>query len=161
MSGGFIIRAAKPGDEDAILEMLWAFAQFEKLTHIFNLARDIIARDFMGPNARVNCEVAEVDGKLGGLMIWYRGYGTFSATPHLYLEDVYVVPEYRLRGIGRAFLKRLAQKAVEEGTPRIDWVVLDWNTPAIEFYRRIGAKVADEWRMCRITGTALSELAER
>ncbi len=161
MSKAFIIRAARPGDEDAILEMLWAFAQFEKLTHIFNLAREIIARDFIGPNARVNCEVAECDGKLAGLMIWYRTYGTFEATPYLYLEDVYVMPEFRLRGIGRAFLKRLAQQAIKEGTPRIDWIVLDWNTPAIEFYHRIGAKLAEEWRMCRITGTALANLAEK
>ena len=160
MSAGFTLRAARAGDEDAILEMLWAFAQFEKLTHIFNLARDVIARDFIGPNARVQCEVAEVDGKLAGLMIWYRTYGTFEATPYLYLEDIYVAPEYRLRGIGKAFMQRLAQHAVKEGISRIDWIVLDWNAPAMEFYRRAGAKVAEEWRVCRLTGVALTELAE-
>ena len=158
---GIVIRNARAGDEDAILSLLRDFAEFEKLSHTFKLTREIIARDFLGEHARVNCDVAEWNGAIAGVMVWYRTYGTFEATPYLYLEDIYVRPEFRRCGIGRAFLKRLAQHALSEGVPRIDWIVLDWNAAAIDFYRGLGAKLAEEWRFCGVRGSALRDLAER
>jgi GNAT superfamily N-acetyltransferase len=159
VSGDFAIRTARAGDEDGILALLWDFAVFEKLTHIFELTRETVARDFVGPAARVRCDVAECDGAIAGVMIWFRTYGTFRAQPVVYLEDIFVAEPYRRRGIGTAFLKRLAQHAVEEGACRMDWIVLDWNARAIDFYRRIGASLPGEWRICRIEGEALTALA--
>jgi diamine N-acetyltransferase len=113
----------------------------------------------MGERRRVQCEIAEWDGEPVGLMIWFRTYGTFQAAPVLYLEDIFVDARFRRRGIARACLKRLAQHAVAENAVRIDWLVLDWNSRAIEFYKSIGAPVAEEWRICRLTGDALTALA--
>ena len=160
MTAEFTIRGARAGDEDSILSLLWEFAIFEKLTHIFKLKREIIARDFMGEAARVNCDVAECDGSIAGVMIWYRTYGTFEAAPYLYLEDIYVRGEFRRRGIAKAFFAHLARRARDEGAARIDWIVLDWNAPAIAFYRGIGAKLVDEWRICRLSGEALERIAQ-
>ena len=160
MTAAFTIRRARPGDEDSILALLWEFAIFERLTHIFKLKREIIARDFMGEAARVNCDVAECDGSIAGVMTWYRTYGTFEATPYLYLDDIYVRAEFRRRGIAKTFLRHLARRARDEGAARIDWIVLDWNAPAIAFYRGIGAKLADEWRICRLSGEALERIAQ-
>jgi ribosomal protein S18 acetylase RimI-like enzyme len=93
-------------------------------------------------------------------MTWYRTYGTFEATPYLYLDDIYVRAEFRRRGIAKTFLRHLARRARDEGAARIDWIVLDWNAPAIAFYRGIGAKLADEWRICRLSGEALERIAQ-
>jgi GNAT superfamily N-acetyltransferase len=155
-----VIREAHPGDEDAIHAMLLEFAEFEKLTPLFKLTPEIIARDFMGTHARVQCEVAEWEGAIAGLMICSPGYGTFSAAPVIFIEDIFVLPKFRRRGIGKAFLKRLAQRAVVEGVKRVHWIVLDWNMHAIEFYKSIGAAVADEWRVCNLSGEALARLAQ-
>jgi diamine N-acetyltransferase len=160
VTGALVIREAEPGDEDAILAFLKAFAEFEKLTHTFRLTHEIIRRDFLGANRRVQCDVAQWDGKAAGLMIWYRIYSTFQAAPIFYLEDIFVEPSLRRRGIGTAFLKHLAQAAVAEGAIRVDWIVLDWNARAIAFYERIGARLADDWRICRLTGDALAALAK-
>ena len=160
MSAGFTIREARAGDEESILALLWEFAIFEKLTHIFKLNRESIARDFMGEAARVCCDVAECEGTIAGVMIWYCTYGTFEATPYLYLEDIYVRAEFRRRGIAKAFFRHLARRARDEGVARIDWIVLDWNAPAIAFYRGLGAKLADEWRICRLSGEALERIAQ-
>ena len=137
-----------------LLAMFRAFAEFEKLPH--RLTSEIIGRDFLGDHRRVQCDVAEWDGVLAGVMAWLRTYATFQAAPVIFLEDVFVRPEFRRRGIGRAFLKRLAQQAVAEGAVRVHWIVLDWNISAIEFYESIGAPVAQEWRLCGLTGDALS-----
>ena len=155
---GLVIREARTGDEDAIFAFLWAFAEFEKLTHAFRLSREIIVRDFLGERRRVQCAIAEWEREPAGLMIWYRNYSTFQAAPVFYLEDLYVEPELRRRGIGTAFLKHLAGQALKEGAVRIDWIVLDWNAPAIDFYTRIGARLAKDWRICGLGADSLAAL---
>jgi GNAT superfamily N-acetyltransferase len=104
----------------------------------------------MGEHRKVQCEVAEWDGTFAGLFVWFRNYATFQAAPVLLLEDIFVRPEFRRRGIGRAFFRRLAQVARAEGAARIDWVVLDWNAHAIEFYASIGAPIVKDWRICHL-----------
>jgi GNAT superfamily N-acetyltransferase len=157
---GLVIRDARPGDEETILALLQAMAEFEKLTHIFRLTREIVARDFIGEHARVHCEIAQWDGAPAGLMIWFRTYGTFQAAPVLYLEDIFVAPAFRRRGIAHALLQRLARRAKEEGAIRIDWYVLGWNSDAIAFYESVNAPVADEWRICRLDADAITALAK-
>jgi GNAT superfamily N-acetyltransferase len=160
VSGLLAIRDARAGDEAAIVDCLRDFAEFEKLSHTFRLTPAIVARDFMGAHRRVQCDLAEWDGAIAGLMIWFRTYATFPAKPLLFLEDIYVRPEFRRRGIGRAFFRHLAQIARAEGAARIDWVVLDWNKPAIEFYESIGAPIVKDWRVCNVHGDALERLAQ-
>ena len=160
MSGALVIRDARLGDEAAIHALLWEFAEFEKLTHKFQLTRELISRDFIGEQRRVQCDVAEWDGALVAVMIWYRMYGTFSASPALFLEDLYVRPEFRRRGIAKALLRQLVGYAGEEGANRIGWFVLDWNAPAMEFYDRIGARPAPEWRIYSWDAEAFRRLAD-
>ncbi len=145
-----VIRDARSGDEDSILQFLRDFAVFEKLTHTFRLTREIIARDFMGKDRRVQCDIAEWEGKPAGLSIWFRQYSTFQAAPVFYLEDIYVAPSHRSRGIATELLKHLAQQAHDENAVRVDWIVLGWNASAIAFYERMGARLADDWRVCRL-----------
>ena len=160
MIAPLVIRGARPGDEDGIVSCLREFAEFEKLTHTFRLTPEIVARDFMGKTKRVECDVAECGGDLAGLIVWFRTYVTFRAAPIIFLEDLFVRPQFRKRGIGRAFLRRLAQIARAEGVVRIDWAVLDWNADAIAFYESIGAPIAKDWRICNLQGDALERLAQ-
>ncbi len=160
MSDSFVIRDARPGDEDAILALLREFAEFEKLMHKFRITRDIIARDLMGDRRRVQCDVAECDGVLAGVMIWYRIYGTFEACPALFLEDLFVRPEFRRRGIGKGLLAQLVRYAIDEGANRIDWCVLDWNTPAMDFYDEIGAHAVSDWKVYRLGADAFHRLVD-
>lgn len=160
MSDALVIRDARPGDEGAIHALLWEFAEFEKLTHRFHLTPEVISRDFMGDRRRVQCEVAELDGALVGVMIWYRIYGTFSARSALFLEDLYVRPKFRRRGIAKALLRQLVRYAREESANRIGWFVLDWNTPAMDFYDRIGARPVPEWRIYSWNADAFDRLAD-
>jgi ribosomal protein S18 acetylase RimI-like enzyme len=157
VSDGLIIRDARAGDEGDILALLKEFAEFEQLTHIFRLTREIIARDFIDEHRRVICQIAEVDGATAGVMIWCRTYATFSASPGIYIEDLYVRPQFRRRGIAKALLQRLAR---EDGANYIHWCVLDWNRAAAEFYERIGAARTAEWELYRISGEALQQLAK-
>jgi GNAT superfamily N-acetyltransferase len=160
VSDPLLIRDACPGDEDAILAMLREFAEFEKLTHKFHITCEAISRDLMGDKRRVQCDVAEWDGVLAGVMIWYRIYGTFEARPALFLEDLFVRPAFRRRGIGKGLLRRLVRYARDEGVNRIDWSVLDWNTPAMDFYDEIGAHAVSDWRVYRLGADAFHRLAD-
>lgn len=142
-----VIRDARAGDEATIHALLREFAEFEKLTHTFRLTTQVISRDFMGDGRRVQCDIAEWDGATAGIMIWHRTYGTFSARSGLFLEDIYVRSDFRRRGIAKALLRRLVSYARAEEAHRIGWVVLDWNTPAMDFYERIGARAVPGWRI--------------
>jgi len=155
-----VIRDARPGDEEPIVACLRDFAAFEKLGHMFRLTPGIVARDFMGGHRRVQCDVAEWEGTFAGLIVWFRNYATFQAVPIIFLEDIFVRPEFRRRGIGRAFFRHLAHVARTEGAAGIDWIVLDWNAHAIAFYESIGAPIAKDWRICRLRGAALEQLAQ-
>jgi len=160
VSDALVIRDARSGDEAAIHALLLEFAEFEKLTDKFHLTPEIISRDFVGDRRRVHCDVAEWDGALVGVMIWYRMYGTFSAGPALFLEDLFVRPAFRRRGIAKALLKQLVRYAGEEGAVRIGWFVLDWNEAAIDFYDRIGARPAPEWRVYSLDADAFHRLTD-
>jgi GNAT superfamily N-acetyltransferase len=155
-----VIRDARLGDEDSIYALLWEFAEFEKLTHRFHLTRDVVTRDFIGEKRRVQCDVAEWDGTIVGVMVWFRNYRTFEGHPGLFLEDVFVRPEFRRRGIGTAFLRQLVRYARDEGATHVDWCVLDWNTPAMEFYEEIGARPFSGWQFYRLNADAFHRLAD-
>jgi GNAT superfamily N-acetyltransferase len=160
VSGALLIRDARAGDETAIHAVLWEFAEFEKLTDKFHLTPEAISRDFMGEKRRVQCDVAEWDSSLVGVMIWYRIYGTFSARPALFLEDLYVRPEFRHRGIAKALLRQLVHYARGENANRIGWFVLDWNKAAMDFYDRIGAQLVPEWRIYSLEADAFHRLVD-
>ena len=160
MSDALVIRDARPGDEDAILALLKDFAEFEKLTHTFRLTREVISRDFMGATRRVHCGVAELGGAIVGVMTWYRTSSTFQATQALFLEDLFVMPQFRGKGVAKALLKQLAHHAAKEGVTRIEWSVLDWNKVAIDFYAGVGARKISGWESYRLSGDALERLAK-
>ena len=160
MSEALVIRDAQPGDEEAIVALLWEFAAFEKLTHKFRLTREIVARDFMGETRRVQCDVASWDGAVVGVMVWFRTYGTFGGSPGLFLEDVFVRPAFRRRGIGKAFLRQLVRYAIDQGAGGIEWRVLDWNRAAMDFYDGLGARLASDWRIYRLASDAFDRVAE-
>ena len=159
MSGALVIRDARSGDEAAIHAMLFELAVFEKLTDKFRLTPEVISRDLMGGRRRVQCDVAEWQGDPVAVMVWYRMYGTFSASAALFLEDLYVRPEFRRRGIAKALLRHLVRYARDEGANSIGWFVLDWNTPARDFYDGIGARADSEWRIYRWNADAFDRLA--
>ena len=154
------VRDARSGDEDALLKLLREFAEFERLTHLFQLTPGIITRDFIGRDRRVTCAVAEWDGTLIGVMTWFYSYRTFAAKFGIFLEDLYVKPEFRRRGIAKTMMQHLAQRALGEGADRIDWCVLDWNRNAADFYLRLGAKSAPEWQTYGLDANALARLAK-
>jgi GNAT superfamily N-acetyltransferase len=160
VSEALVIRVAQRGDEAAIHALLREFAEFEKLTDKFHLTTEIISRDFIGDKRRVQCDVAGLGGELVGVMIWYRIYGTFSARSLLFLEDLYVLPEFRRRGIAKALLRHLVHCARAENASRIGWFVLDWNKAAMDFYDRIGAHLVPDWRIYSLDSDAFHRLAD-
>jgi GNAT superfamily N-acetyltransferase len=153
------IRRAVAGDEELILTLLVEFAEYEKLTHAFHLTKEIIARDFFGPAPAAFCYVAHKGGKPVGLATWYWIYATFAASRGIFLEDLYVRAEHRGSGYGKALLAHLAKEALANGAIRIEWSVLNWNKPSIDFYERLGAKPNTEWTIYRISDAPLKALA--
>jgi GNAT superfamily N-acetyltransferase len=154
------IRPAIPGDEAVILEQIRGLAEYERLVHEVEATPELIAGSLFSANPRVFCDIAEWDGAPAGFALWFYNYSTFLGRHGIYLEDLFVWPEFRSYGIGRAMLIRLARRCVEEGLGRLDWSVLDWNEPAISFYRKLGATLREEWTGCRVDGEALRRLAE-
>jgi GNAT superfamily N-acetyltransferase len=120
-----------------------------------------IAASLFGPAPRVFCDIAEADGEPAGFALWFYNYSTFKARHGIYLEDLYVRPRLRGRGIGKALLKQLASRAVREGCARFEWWVLNWNEPSIEFYKALRAKPMEDWTVFRLDGEALTRLAEQ
>ena len=152
---GFTLRAAEPRDVDALVRLIESLAEFEHLTHLLRVSADKLAPHLFGASPAAEAWVAEVDGEVVAFALFLRNFSTFLAQPGLYLEDLFVSPAQRGRGIGAALLKRLGALAVERGYGRFEWSVLDWNTSAIRFYERMGATVMPDWRICRIAGAAL------
>jgi GNAT superfamily N-acetyltransferase len=113
-----------------------------------------------GPAPRVFCELAEWAGEPAGLALWFANFSSFRGRHGIYLEDLYVRPDYRRRGIARALFCHLARRCLAERWTRFEWSVLDWNTPSITFYKSLGAELLDEWTMCRVSGNALARLAQ-
>ena len=155
------IRPARPGDEGLVLAFVRELAEYEKLLDSVVATQDSLRAALFGPNPRVFCDIAEADGEPAGFALWFYNYSTFQGKPGIYLEDLYVRPQFRKKGIGKALLVHLAQLAVEQGCGRYQWQVLDWNTPSIEFYESLGAKVMKEWLTMRVSGESLQRLGEK
>ena len=154
------IRTATPADVPQILSFIRALAAYEREPDAVTATEADLMRDGFGLNPFYSCLIAEHDGQPAGFAFYFFNYSTWMGRPGLYLEDIYVQPEFRGLGIGKALLQQVAAIAVEKNCPRLQWEVLDWNTPAIEFYRAMGAEFLDEWRNVRLTGEALKRLAD-
>jgi len=153
------IRSAAPADVRLILELIRELAEYEKLAHQVVATEEDIRNSLFGPRPAAECLIAEFDGAPAGFALFFHNFSTFLGKPGVYLEDLYVKPELRGKGIGRKLLAHLAQLAVTRGCGRFEWAVLDWNEPAIGFYRSIGARMLDDWKINRLTGEALERLA--
>ncbi|WP_029353116.1 GNAT family N-acetyltransferase [Bosea sp. 117] len=154
------IRPARPGDAAVILAFVRELAEYERLLHEVEATVEDLDAALFGPQPRVFCDIAEWEGEPAGFALWFYNFSTFRGRHGLYLEDLYVRPDLRGRGIAMALMRRLARRCLDEGLGRFEWWVLDWNEPAIRFYRRIGAEPMDEWTVQRVTGEALRKLAE-
>jgi GNAT superfamily N-acetyltransferase len=153
------IRPATRADLPQILRFIRALAAYERAPEAVEATEAGLERDGFGANPFYFCLMAEYDGRAAGFALCFFNYSTWLGRPGIYLEDLFVEPEFRGLGIGKALLERVAAIAVEKGCLRLEWAVLDWNTPAIEFYRAMGAEFMDEWRSVRVTGEALERLS--
>lgn len=155
-----VIRIATKADVPLILSFIRALAEYERAPHAVVATEGDLLRDGFGPNPFYTCLIAEHDGRPAGFAFFYFDYSTWNGRPGIYIEDIFVYPELRGRGIGRSLMQRLAAIAVEKGCARLKWAVLDWNTPAIDFYRAMGAELQKEWLYVRLQGEALKRLAQ-
>jgi GNAT superfamily N-acetyltransferase len=155
------IRAARPADSALIYALVKELAEYEKLVNEVAATPEQIAAALFCDEPRLYCDIAEWDGAPAGFAVWFLNFSTFRGRHGIYLEDIFVRPVYRGRGIGKALLRNLARRCIERGYGRCEWAVLDWNAPSIDFYRSIGAQVMDEWKICRLSGEALAALASR
>jgi GNAT superfamily N-acetyltransferase len=153
------IRPAVPADAALIMGFIAELAEYERLSHAVEAREADIARDLFGPAPRIFCDIVEADGEPIGFALWFYNYSTFKGRHGVYLEDLFVRPTARGRGAGKALLRRLARRCVDEGLGRLEWAVLDWNQPAIGFYDALGAQAMSEWIVRRLTGEALAKLA--
>ncbi len=154
-----MIREAKISDVPAIYQLIIDLAVYEKEPDAVIASPDDIKENLFGANPVAFCHVAEVDGKVVGIAIWFLNYSTWLGKAGLYLEDLFVNPEYRGKGLGLELMKTLAKLCVERGYERFQWWVLDWNEPSINFYKAIGAEAMDEWTVYRLSGNALRSFA--
>ncbi len=153
------IRPVRPEDAATIANLVYELAVYEKLERFAQATPDDFRRHLFGPRPVAEAMVAEIDGAAVGFALWFTTFSTFRGRPGLYLEDVYVRPQFRGQGIGKALLANVARLARERGCARLEWSVLNWNTPAIGFYRSLGARPMDEWTVYRIADRPLEELA--
>jgi GNAT superfamily N-acetyltransferase len=156
----YTIRPATPADVSAIFALVVALGEYEKLAHEMVGTPEDLEQGLFGKRLFAEAIVAEADEKAVGFALYFYSFSTFLMKPGIYLEDLFVSPDYRRQGIATALLKYLANHAVEQGCGRLEWSVLDWNENAITFYKRIGAILMDEWTGCRVTGKALVDLAK-
>lgn len=159
MLSALTIRAATSSDASLILDFIRALAIYEKLEHEVKASEADIVRDLFGSEPKVFCEIAEWEGKPVGFVLWFYTYSTFQGRHGIWLEDLFVDPALRGKGIGKALLVHLARRCVDEGLGRFEWWVLDWNEPSIEFYKSQGGVMQDEWTKVRVDGEALVALA--
>ena len=155
-----IIRRARPDEAGLVLSLVRELAEYEKLLHEVEATEAMIAVALFAGNPRLFCDIAEWNGEPAGLAVWFINFSTFSGRSGIYLEDLFVRPGQRGKGIGKALLAHLAKQCVANGWSRLQWSVLNWNTPSIEFYKSLGAVLMDEWTVCRIGGPALTALAQ-
>jgi GNAT superfamily N-acetyltransferase len=156
----FEIRDANESDVPLILQFIRDLAEYEKLRHLVVATEAELRTTLFGSAPYAEVIIAEEDGTPAGFALFFHNYSTFLAQPGIYLEDLFVKPEYRGRGYGKALLARLARIARERNCGRVEWAVLDWNEPSIAFYESLGARKMDEWHTFRLTGPALDRLAK-
>jgi GNAT superfamily N-acetyltransferase len=161
MSSNLVVRLAEPNDCSVIFELIQALAEYEKLSHAVTGNPEALKEHLFGTPRYVEAAIAEYVGQAVGFALFFRNYSTFLTKPGIYLEDLFVLPEYRRKGIGKALLTKLAQIAIERDCGRLEWSVLDWNESAQAFYRHMGAAILDEWRICRVMGDELTYLARK
>ena len=158
--GHCTIRAATKGDETLIVSLLHALAEYEKLSHVVVATEEQLRHTLFGERPAAEVLLAHWNSEPIGFALFFPNYSTFLAQPGIYLEDLYVKPHLRGKGAGLALLRRLAEIAVERNCGRVEWEVLDWNEPSIDFYKSLGAIPLDEWTRYRLTGEALTSLAD-
>ena len=154
------IRPATIKDASLLATMILELAEYERLAHEAGVNAESIARDGFGPHPKFRAIIAESDGQAVGYAVFFEFYSTFQARAGLFLDDLYVRPQFRKQGIGQALLAHVARIAWDEHYFCVRWEVLDWNTPAIEFYKRLGAAFLDEWRAVMLIGDALESVAD-
>ena len=153
------IRPARPGDAALVLQFVRELAEYEKLLHECDATEAMIDAALFGPRTSLFCDIAEWNGEPVGNAIWFLNYSTFRGRHGIYLEDLFVRPAFRGKGIGKGLMVHLARRCASEGWTRFEWAVLNWNKPSIDFYKSIGAQLKDEWTICRVSGDALQRLA--
>lgn len=153
------IAPATPAQVSTVLDMIRGLARFERLSHLCVATEDDLRREIFSARPSAEVVLAWEDGQPAGFALFFHNFSTFLGRRGLYLEDLFVLPDYRRRGYGRALLIYLARLAVERGCGRFEWTVLDWNVEAIAFYTALGANVLPDWRLTRVTGAALESLA--
>jgi GNAT superfamily N-acetyltransferase len=159
--GALKIRPATEADVPLILRLVQALARYEKLSHEVVATEETLRQTLFGETPASEILIAEWDGQAAGFALFFHNYSTFLGKRGIYLEDLFVLPELRGKGIGRALLAQVARLAVERKCGRFEWAVLDWNEPAVRFYKSLGAREMSDWRIFRLTGDALAELARR
>ncbi len=160
MNKSLRIRPAHPSDVADLFTLIQALAEYEKLSHQVTGDAEALREHLFGEQPYAEAIVAEWKNRCVGFALFFYNYSTFLTKPGIYLEDLFVLPNYRRQGIGKSLLIYLAQLALEKGAGRLEWSVLDWNNPAIEFYQTMGADVLPDWRTCRVTGGNLFKLAD-
>ena len=156
-----VIRPATPADSGLVFDLVHELAVYERLEADVDATPEMIAGALFGPAPRVFCDIAEWHGQPAGFALWFYNVSTFRGRHGIYLEDLFVRPAQRGHGLGKALLAHLARRCVTENLARLEWSVLDWNTPSIDFYKAQGAVMLDGWTTCRVTGSALWRLADQ
>ena len=155
------IRAARPADGALIFSLVRELAEYEKLSAEVDATEQTIAAALFCEAPQLFCEIAVWNGEAAGFSTWFLNYSTFRGSVGIFIEDLFVRPAYRGRGIGKGLMASLARRCIDEGYGRCEWAVLGWNAPSIAFYKSIGAHIRDDWRLCRLSGEALASFARQ
>jgi len=150
-----VIRAATPADSGLVFALVRELADYEKLSHEVDSTEQSLRDVLFARDPKVFCDIAEWDGAPAGFALWFLNFSSFRGRHGIYLEDIFVRPALRGKGIGKALMAKLAARCVENGWARMEWSVLDWNEPSIAFYKSLGTIMMDGWTICRLTGDAL------
>lgn len=155
------IRFAQPDDYQVLFYLIQQLAEYEKLSHAVTGNAQALQNHLFGETKYIEALLAEISGQAVGFALFFHNYSTFLTKPGIYLEDLFVLPEFRRQGIGKALLTKVAQIAVERDCGRLEWSVLDWNVSAQKFYLSMGATILEDWRICRVTEANLKDLAAK
>jgi GNAT superfamily N-acetyltransferase len=154
-----VVRPAEASDRSLVRAFITELADYERLSHEVSITDADVEAALFGPAPRAFCDIADVDGQSVGFALWYYTFSTFEGRFGIWLEDLFVRPNWRGTGAGKALMARLARRCVDEGLARLEWAVLDWNTPSIAFYDALGAETENGWTDRRLSGEALARLA--